>query len=112
VERISEEAMKVLLDYDYPGNVRELENILEHALIICQNPVIELSDLPVSLQKRSIEGVCPEQSTIDLPSEMAASERNAILSTLRKHNWNRGKAARELHINRTTLWRKIRKYGL
>lgn len=116
IEKISEEAMEVLLNYDYPGNVRELENILEHALIICQGATIRYSDLPLSLQRPTATGDAPEQSN-DLRSDefrmmQAKGEKELIRARLLAHGGHRGKTAADLHINRTTLWRKMKKHGI
>ncbi|MFC1821410.1 sigma 54-interacting transcriptional regulator [Thermodesulfobacteriota bacterium] len=112
VNRISEEAMEMLLNYEYPGNIRELENILEHALIICQEESLELKHLPIFLQK----GISPskplETSDQDFEARRQSSEKRLIIEMLGRHNWHRGKAARELNIDRTTLWRKMKRYNL
>ena len=107
--RISEEAMEVLLNYPYPGNVRELENILEHALIICQDEVIEPRHLPVFLKERPGP---TEELQKPMLAERFHGEREEILAALKKHHWNRGEAARELLMDRTTLWRKMKRYRL
>jgi PAS domain S-box-containing protein len=109
---ISEAAMQILLNYSYPGNVRELENILEHALIICRDDTIEPGHLPDYLLYRRTDRL--KDRLPDFPSDDKAglSERERLLATLRKHGWNRSKAAGEMGINRTTLWRKIKKFGL
>ena len=105
VERIAQRAMEVLLNHDHPGNVRELENILEHALIICQGKVIEWRHLPVFLFKNGVAAP-PRTSSERRP------ERDRILQLLQDHGGNRGKTARALKINRTTLWRKMKRYGI
>ncbi len=108
---ISEATMELLLNYDYPGNVRELENILEHALIICRGDVIEPCHLPDFLQRRTdfhrqLPQIHPGEE------DVATDEADLLRRVLRKHNWHRQKAARELGIDRTTLWRKMKKYNL
>jgi transcriptional regulator with PAS, ATPase and Fis domain len=111
VNKISEDAMEILLNHDYPGNVRELENIIEHALIICQGNMIERKHLPLNLQEKrvhEIQGV----GGIDLGEEIGASENDMIRAMLKKYGWNRGKTAQALNINRTTLWRKMKKYNI
>ena len=107
--RISEEAMEILLNYDYPGNVRELENILEHALIICQDDVIELKHLPIFLRK-AMPAAGPGENASEL--EGTPSEKERIFEALKRHHWQRKEAARELHMDRTTLWRKMKRYHL
>ena len=109
---ISEEAMEILLNYGYPGNIRELENILEHGLIICQDKVIERRHLPIFLQKGIPSKESLQEPGTDLTTTREESERHRIYEILKRHNWNREKTARELNVNRTTLWRKMKKYNL
>ena len=111
VEKFSNDAMEVLLNYDYPGNVRELENIIEHALIVCQDKIIERNHLPLSLQG-GISSPQTEEEKGPFDREIELSEKTLILDTLRKYNWNKGKTASALDINRTTLWRKMKKYNI
>lgn len=111
VEKISNDAMDVLLNYDYPGNVRELENIIEHALIVCQEDTIQRIHLPLSLQDHHSPPIRPEV----MPSfhdEIEMREKKLILDVLQQHQWNKGKAAAALNINRSTLWRKIKKFNI
>jgi PAS domain S-box-containing protein len=109
---VSEKVMEILLNYDYPGNVRELENILEHALIICQGNYIQQKHLPEYLQSRPVTRgtmvpeAMPQQ---DLPVRL---EREKIITMLRQHNWHRSKTAWALGVDRTTLWRKMKKYSI
>jgi len=110
-ENFSNNAMDVLLNYDFPGNVRELENIIEHALIVCQGEIIERHHLPLALQK----GIAPSPPVEEtaLPVDSAGiSEKSLILDMLQKFSWNKGKTADALNINRTTLWRKLKKYNI
>ena len=111
-DKISEEAMEVLLNHDYPGNVRELENIIEHALIICQGNVIERKHLPLNLQEKRVLQARGGEGDVDLGEEIGASENEMIREMLKKYGWNRGKTAEALNINRTTLWRKMKKYNI
>ena len=106
--RISEDVMDVLLNYDYPGNVRELENILEHALIICNGDVVKRGHLPVSLQDKRRSG--PSAASPDAVA--ARDERDRILQMLEHHGGHRGKTAAALGIDRTTLWRRIKRLGI
>jgi PAS domain S-box-containing protein len=105
---VSENAMQVLLNYTYPGNIRELENILEHALILCQESVLRRKHLPDYLRQRpEAAGGGRERGEIS-----GSSERTRILAALRRHNGNRSRAARALGMDRSTLWRKIKKLQL
>jgi len=111
VEKISNDALEVLLNYDYPGNVRELENILEHALIVCQGNIIERNHLPLSLQGGPPSRLpAPEKPAFE--KEIEYSEKTLILDALQKYNWNKGKTASALDMNRSTLWRKMKKYNI
>jgi two-component system response regulator HydG len=111
VEKFSNDALEVLLNYDYPGNIRELENIIEHALIVCQDKIIERSHLPLSLQG-AVSSPLPAGNGRLFDKEIEFSEKTIILDMLRKNNWNKGKTAEALDINRTTLWRKMKKYNI
>jgi PAS domain S-box-containing protein len=111
VEKFSNDAMEVLLNYDYPGNVREIENIIEHALIVCQDKIIERNHLPLSLQDGISTPLLQEEKR-PFDREIEFSEKTLILDALRKYNWNKGKTASALDINRSTLWRKMKKYNI
>lgn len=111
VEKISNDALEVLLNHDYPGNVRELENIIEHALIVCQDKIIERNHLPLSLQ-RGLPSRLPAPEKPTFEKEIEYSEKTLILDALQKNNWNKGKTAAALDMNRSTLWRKMKKYNI
>ncbi|MDM8535244.1 sigma 54-interacting transcriptional regulator [Desulfobacterales bacterium HSG17] len=115
MQTISEQAMETLLNHDYPGNIRELENILEHALIICQTDVIDQKHLPLSLRNRSInrQSSVPNLQKNQYENLLYESpEKQEIIKTLEKYNWNKGQTAKALDINRSTLWRKMKKFGI
>jgi transcriptional regulator with PAS, ATPase and Fis domain len=112
VDKISEDAMEVLLNHDYPGNVRELENIIEHALIICQGNMIERKHLPLNLQEKRMHHTLNGEGGLDLGKQIGASENDMIREMLIKYGWDREKTAQALNINRTTLWRKMKKYNI
>jgi len=111
VEKFSNDAMDVLLNYDFPGNVRELENIIEHALIVCQGDIIDRNHLPLALQQ-GIPPSLPVEETSLPANAVGISEKNIIIQMLQRYSWNKGKTAAALNINRTTLWRKIKKYNI
>jgi len=108
VEGVSEEVMDILIRYDFPGNVRQLENIIEHAFILRKEGLIRPNDLPAEIFGR-IEGRTNRGRML---SALGHSEAETILRRLEKHGGNRTETARDLGIDRTTLWRKMKRYGL
>jgi PAS domain S-box-containing protein len=110
ISGVSERALRLLLRYDYPGNVRELENIIEHAFVLCGKDRIELECLPKEIAGSQMETTSPLPTKEESPFDKAEAE--VIEKVLKKYEGDRIKTAKELKIGRTTLWRKIRKYGL
>jgi DNA-binding NtrC family response regulator len=104
VTRIAPEVMEILLAHSWPGNVRELENVIEHATIIAKKDEILLKDLPQYLLQRP------------LPTQQLASlkdyEKDLILKTLEETNWNKHQTSKKLKITRSTLYGKMKRYGL
>jgi DNA-binding NtrC family response regulator len=113
VERFDERAQAYLVQYDYPGNVRELENAIERAVTLAEDGVIAASDLPPSFREPSVrllhEGEAfPYTETLSL----AQLEAEHIRRALAHFAGNTTKTARSLGISRSTLWRKMRRYGM
>ena len=111
---LSPAAERILLDHDYPGNIRELENILEYATIVCKNYQIEPRHFPPYLlrAKDKAPPVDTEEAPGPAGSNMEEMEKEELLEALRAHRWNRQAAADALGISRTTLWRKIRRFQI
>ena len=101
---VSREVLGMLLAHDYPGNVRELENILEHAFVLCPDGRIGRKHLPQELQAGNAKSaaVTPDKMTF------RDMEKIMISDALRRNHWNRSMAARELGIHKSTLFRKIK----
>jgi transcriptional regulator of acetoin/glycerol metabolism len=104
VASISPEVMETLLAHSWPGNVRELENILEHAIIIAKKDQILPKDLPQHFLQKPL----PAQQLVSLQDY----ERSLILRTLKETNWNKHQTSKRLKINRSTLYGKMKRYGL
>jgi transcriptional regulator with PAS, ATPase and Fis domain len=99
--------MSVLLDYNYPGNIRELENILQHAFVLCQAPVIQKKHLPAYLFVKAKQEVeTPGIKSID------DFEKSRIEEALSRNRYSRAATAKELGMHVATLWRKIKKLGI
>jgi PAS domain S-box-containing protein len=104
---VSDEVMARLMEYDYPGNVRELENIIEQAFVLCRGGMIELAHLPPELRPERAIG--PEEAR---PMSLEAMERFMIAETLRRCAGNRKVAAQSLGIDVSTLYRKVKSLGI
>jgi PAS domain S-box-containing protein len=101
---VADEVMEILMQYEFPGNVRELENVIEHAFVMCRNGVIQLHHIPPELQHF--------KTPVHARTPLEDLERQAIIDALRQHNGNKVEAAKSLDLHRTSLWRKMKKYGL
>ncbi|MBP7088267.1 MAG: sigma-54-dependent Fis family transcriptional regulator [Candidatus Omnitrophica bacterium] len=113
VEKLSEEVKEIFLSYDWPGNVRELENAIERAVIISKGSVIEKEHLPEFLQNiKTVNVTCKENQSLSLKEALKSSEKKIIEEALKESQGNRKKVAETLGINRTTLYNKMREYGL
>jgi DNA-binding NtrC family response regulator len=115
---LSDEALRIMLEYSWPGNVRELEHAMERACTLSSGPILYLGDFPTQLQQRGLEarqvvpgGQEPEAGTLGVMT-LADLERQAILDAIRKLRGDKLQAARLLGIGKTTLYRKLKEYGI
>ena len=104
IERMAPDAVAALRRHPLPGNVRELENAIEHSFVMCHGPEILPEHLPLHISSQ----VAPRGTT----NGKTLNEKEIILETLRRYNGNRSRAALELGMHRTTLWRKIKMLGI
>ena len=103
---VAPEVMRLLTRYDFPGNVRELENIIEHAFVMCPEGLIDAEHLPLFLTEGERHG--PAESS----EPLGAAERATIVDSLERNNWHRARAAKALGIHPSTLWRKMKRYRI
>jgi DNA-binding NtrC family response regulator len=118
----SDAAMARMQEYQWPGNVRELENAVERAVVLCRRPTIDVDDLPETMQeiptsRSASAGVSMAAADIimtamPLAVALETPEKQIIEAALKRNAWNRQSTAAELDINRTTLYKKMRKYQL
>jgi PAS domain S-box-containing protein len=124
VKAVSPEAMRCLMEYPWPGNIRELENVLERGMVCARGRVLSVEDLPDELREHcrprsdSFPAAPPDGGTAETshtgsrPRTEGDGERWNLLQALETHRWNRKDAAAALGIDRSTLWRKMKRLGL
>jgi len=110
IRNVSDDVMRLFMSYDFPGNIRELENLIEHAFVMCGKEQIEIEHLP----KKFTETVMVESMTrpSTLHQHFQKSEEEIIKEALQRNLWKRSSTARELGIHPVTLWRKMKQIGL
>lgn len=109
ISQLSQDAMDILIDYPWPGNVRQLEHAIEHAFIHCTGRTIQTRHLPEDIKQKSsplIDKLLTKENPID------EIEKEVIIEALKRNHWDREKTAKILKISRITLWRKMRKYEI
>jgi DNA-binding NtrC family response regulator len=117
----SDEALRVMTEYDWPGNVRELEHAIQRACALSSGPVLHMADFPTQLQGHILQteqqaaaglAAAPASTTEQGVVPIAALEKHAILNTIRQLKGDKLMAARLLGIGKTTLYRKLKEYGI
>ena len=116
---LNDEALRTMMQHDWPGNIRELEHAIERACALSSGPVLQLGDLPTQLQQQGVEAhrMPPPGAAVDDVSNgnvkpLADMERDAILHAIRTLGGDKLLAARLLGIGKTTLYRKLKEYGI
>jgi PAS domain S-box-containing protein len=117
IEGISEEVNHVFMDHCWPGNVRELENAIEHAFVTCQGGVIKVKDLPREIRQPEIrQAECRNKikgmgTAVDY-SSYTVSSKEEMIKILNDCGWNKAEVARRLGVERSTVWRRMKKWGI
>ena len=112
IERISRAALNRLMRHDFPGNIRELENVIEHAYILCRGEEIQEGCLPQYLQENAIPACYEAPAARPESGVLIQNEKETIRKVLREVGGHRGRAAEALGIDKSTLWRKMKKYEI
>lgn len=117
IEGVSPSTMHIFLNYSWPGNIRELENALEYAFVVCKGGYIQPHHLPVHIRQAVAEAglkvhTPPEVEVVDELNSDDATERNELLALLEVYDWDLDKCAQALNTSRAALYRKMRKWGI
>ncbi|MBI5643990.1 MAG: sigma 54-interacting transcriptional regulator [Deltaproteobacteria bacterium] len=107
ITNVSPAAMELLMEYNYPGNIRELEHVIEHAFVRCQGKTLNPEHLPKDLQNRDLVG-----RVINEAEPLKALEKEIIAQALNETGWKYNDCARKLKMSRTTLWRRMKEFGI
>lgn len=110
VKGITREARDLLLKYNYPGNIRELENLIERAVVLTRHDVIDVEDLPVQVRKTQAEGAVSESDP--LGKQLAITERSMIIRALENNAWVQTRAAEKLGMSERVLRYRMKKYNI
>jgi DNA-binding NtrC family response regulator len=110
IQGVTPAVMEILMRHPLPGNVRELENVIEYCFVLCHNGFIDVKHLPDDLQPGGAASVAPAPRGPRPPLEEGEAE--AIRRALARNKGNRAATAKALQVSRTTLWRKLKKFGI
>jgi len=110
IQGVTPAVMEILMRHPLPGNVRELENVIEYCFVLCHNGFIDVQHLPDDLQPSGAPPTMAESPKAQPPLEEGEAE--VIRRALARNQGNRNQTAEELQVSRTTLWRKLKKYGI
>jgi len=117
IKGIASDALKKLMSYSFPGNIRELENAIEHAFVICESDKIHLSDLPIEIiNNTKLDSIVGNRHSI--PSQYLNGpqhvplNREALVTLLKECDWNKARVARRINKSRTSVWKYMKKWDI
>ncbi len=116
VKGIDNPALKALLDYSWPGNIRELINAIEHAFVLCPGRQIYISDLPVEIIKPEADPICVEKK--ETPSDVKkvrkshSLNKDKLVDLLHNCDWNKAEVARQVGLSRASIWKYMKKWNI
>ncbi|MFC1883785.1 sigma-54 interaction domain-containing protein [Thermodesulfobacteriota bacterium] len=112
IQGFSSEVLTILMSHEFPGNIRELENIIEYATVVCKTGIVGVRDLPDYLCPINEENGAVKKGGEAQEASWAELERNYIIEVLESNNWKRSSAAAQLGIHPSTLWRKMKRLDI
>ena len=110
ISGVSPECMGLFMRHEFTGNVRELENLIEYAFVLCHDQQIEVRHLPEDFQNLTL--VSNEPAASRTFSRLKWAEADTVQAALRRNKYDLGRTAQDLKVSRTTLWRKMKRYGI
>ena len=116
VKGIDNPALKALLDYSWPGNIRELINAIEHAFVLCPGRQIYISDLPVEIIKPEADPICVEKketpSDVKKVRKVHSLNKDKLVDLLHDCDWNKAEVARQVGLSRASIWKYMKKWNI
>lgn len=112
ISGLTQSAMRILLDYNWQGNVRELENAIEHAFVLCRNKNIDIFDLPVEIRKVNYKPALDSAQQYGGTKEHKKLTRDLLLEILTDSGWNKAEVARRVGLSRASIWKYMKKWDI
>jgi two-component system, NtrC family, response regulator HydG len=112
IRGVSVQAMRLMMDYAWPGNIRELKNAIEHAFVICGGDMIELEDLPLEIRDPACHPPMRVVKTVTRPRRRRKPTKRQLVVWLEAMAWNKAEVARRTGLSRTSIWKYMKEYGI
>lgn len=115
IKAVSSAAMQKLMDYDWQGNVRELENAIEHAFVLCNIDLVSLSHLPIEIREMAYRNMLTPVLLPESKENVSAWQsltQEMLVDLLHDCKWNKAEVARRLKISRTAVWKRMKQWGI